>query len=61
MGAQSDQTREFLYSIDSNKIYRVKDRMLSFRYVVTDGVKERLFDNEAEVHEFFDRSKPVTL
>jgi hypothetical protein len=48
--------REFLYKVGSSSVYRFKDKRLGYRYVLTDGVKERLFDTEPELQEYHQRT-----
>lgn len=44
--------REFLYNIGNASLFRIRDKLLGYRYILVDGQKERLFDSEKEVWEF---------
>lgn len=46
------QKREFMYKVGEASLYRFKDRMMTHRLVLVDGVKELLFDNEKELRAY---------
>lgn len=51
-----NNAREFLYKLGEASVYRVKDKLLGYRYVLVDGGKERLFDSEKELKALYDVS-----
>jgi hypothetical protein len=52
-----NKQREFLYKIGEASVYRIKDKLLGYRYVLVDGPKERLFDSEKEMKAIYDTSQ----
>lgn len=51
------EEQEFLYKLGEASLYRFKDKLLGYRYMLVDGRKEIVFDNEKEVHARFKREE----